>query len=105
MSDRERRLKPRTWSCVNRSSSCGGQRQSDCVSMRSRSIDTCDLSPLQPSALRDPGENEATCTAELTRKFAQAQSLAANAQPIELHQPGFVEIDRNAGPERINVVG
>jgi hypothetical protein len=36
--------------------------------------------------------------AELIREFAQAQTLVPDAQAIELHELGLVDLDRNPSP-------
>src|SRR5713226_7828217 len=42
--------------------------------------------------------------AELIRKLTQTQLLAADPQAIELHEPGLVELDRDACPKGIDIV-
>ncbi len=43
--------------------------------------------------------------AKLMRKFAQAHALSPDPQAIELHKPGIVQLDRNACPESVEVIG
>src|ERR1035437_6656598 len=67
------------------------------------------IGPREPSrqdssASDDAREDDAACTAELICKFAQVQWLLAEAQAIELHQLGLVEIDRDARPECVEII-
>ena len=42
---------------------------------------------------------------KLVRKLAQAYALSADPQAIELHKLGVVQIDGDARPESVDVIG
>src|SRR5262245_60929272 len=55
--------------------------------------------------LSDDFDNEAASLAKLVRKLTHAYSLPADSQAIELHKSGIVQLDRDAAPESVEIVG
>src|SRR5215207_11682783 len=50
-------------------------------------------------------DDEPASAAKLIRKLAQGCSLSADPQAIELHKLGIVQLDRDACPESVEVIG
>ena len=52
----------------------------------------------------DSPDDDAAHISELSRKLAEIQAIAPEAQAIELHELRFVDLQGHARPERVDVV-